>query len=80
MVEREFKVGDRVVLAGHAVRWAQPLRGYAEKGKRATVLSVFVPLGCFSPVIKVRFDLRRYARSDSGEEYFAARDLVLAND
>lgn len=68
----ELKKGDRVRLKPHPL-WNQPYRGWAERGRLATVVSIFVAHGSTIPMAAVKFDRQRTDRN----EIFHADDLLI---
>ena len=70
-----FQPGDRVRLVPHP-NWKQPMRGWADRGRLATVLNVFTPYPSNRTQARVRFDGARRTGM-AGDDFFAVSDLVL---
>jgi hypothetical protein len=70
-----IRAGDRVRLTP-SDSWTQPMRGWAERERMATVHKVFTPLGASSPTVSVRFDRTR-AKGPAGLYYFKIPDLIV---
>lgn len=73
-----MKIGDRVVLVPD-IGWNQPFRGWAERGRVATVTNVFTPQGGKRTVVKVRFDRTR-VKGALAEHCFDPSDLRIAKE
>lgn len=67
-----MNVGDRVRLKPHG-SWNQPYRGWAERGRMATVERVFTPAGARDELASIRFDR---SRPTTRPEVFPVRDLT----
>lgn len=73
-----MKAGDRVkLIPSH--RWLQPYRGWAERGRAATVLRAFQPQGSNQTTVVVKFDGTR-VKGAAGEHPFAPHDLLIIKD
>lgn len=76
--ENKWKEGDRVQIKP-CESWLQPRRGWAERGRKATVLRTFKNMGAKRERVVVRFDRTR-AKGVAGEEMFYPEDLISAQE
>ena len=67
--------GSRVKLVPRD-NWNQPMRGWAERGRQGTVVSVFTPMGGRNLTARVRFDRQR--GGGVNDRFFAVSDLLPA--
>lgn len=76
MSEHNWKNGDRVKLKPHD-SWIGPYKGWAERGRGATVRSVFTPAGRSEAMVSVIFDR---SRAPIRMEYFSASEVMPYGD
>jgi len=74
----KWNEGDRVQVKP-CDTWLQPRRGWAERGRKATVQRTIRLMGSSNERVVVRFDRTR-AKGPAGEEIFNPEDLIPAKE